>query len=204
MHTCISSHGLKRSWRSCPRRMNAGNKNTPSTHHPWRRNVTTLMVGLKTVTYAKISPKSGEPQRYSWGTQKKKKKEKNFSSCGEFSRWIDCRSAVFAKSKKTMQNGAGEVAEVSYYCYSRDSCEIVRKFPCMVVAKFTNRNWRLGTFCLQPRTEVFRRCALQRVNFLVAVVNISNSKTPSCKDWTENGWILVWTSKCKQFFLLQM
>ena len=28
------------------------------------------------VTYAKISPKSGEPQRYSWGTQKKKKKKK--------------------------------------------------------------------------------------------------------------------------------
>ena len=73
MHTCISSHGLKRSWRSCPRRVNAGNKNTPSTHHPRRRNVTTLMVGLKkTVTYAKILPKSGEPQRYSWGTHKKK------------------------------------------------------------------------------------------------------------------------------------
>ena len=69
MHTCISSHRLKRSWRSCPRRVNASNKNTPSTHHPRNRNVTTLMVGLKkTVTYAKISPKSGEPQRYSWGT----------------------------------------------------------------------------------------------------------------------------------------
>ena len=76
MHTCISSHGLKRSWRSCPRRVNTGNKNTPSTHHPWRRNVTTLMVGFfkKTVTYAKISPKSGEPQRYIAGERKKKKK----------------------------------------------------------------------------------------------------------------------------------
>ena len=61
--------------------MNAGNKNIPSTHHPRRRNVTTLMVGLKkTVTYAKISPKSGEPQRYSWGTQKKKKKKKNHAN----------------------------------------------------------------------------------------------------------------------------
>ena len=27
------------------------------------------------VTYAKISPKSGEPQRYSWGTHKKKRKK---------------------------------------------------------------------------------------------------------------------------------
>ena len=57
--------------------MNAGNKNTPSTHHPRRRNVTTLMVGLKkTVTYAKISPESGEPQRYSWGTPPKQTNKK--------------------------------------------------------------------------------------------------------------------------------
>ena len=77
----MSSHGLKRSWRSCPRQVNAGNKNTPSTHHPRRRNVTTLTVGLKkTVTYAKISPKSGEPQRYIWGTQKKKKKKNHLLS----------------------------------------------------------------------------------------------------------------------------
>ena len=27
--------------------MNADNKNTPSMHHPWRRNVTTSMVGVK-------------------------------------------------------------------------------------------------------------------------------------------------------------
>ena len=34
MHTCILSHGLKRSWQSCSRRVGAGNKNTqhvPST-----------------------------------------------------------------------------------------------------------------------------------------------------------------------------
>ena len=74
MHTCISSHGLKRSRRSCLSRVNAGNKNTPSTHHPRRRNVTTLMVGLKNGHIRKNLTKNGEPQRYSWGTQKKKKK----------------------------------------------------------------------------------------------------------------------------------
>ena len=31
------------------------------------------------VTYAKISPKSGEPQRYSWGTQKKTNKQRRYS-----------------------------------------------------------------------------------------------------------------------------
>ena len=70
MHTCISSHGLKRSWRSSPRRVNGGNKNTPSTHHPRRRNVTTLMAGLKNGHIRKNLTQSGEPQRYSWGTQK--------------------------------------------------------------------------------------------------------------------------------------
>ena len=52
-------------------------KNTPSTHHPRRRNVTTLMVGLKNGHIRKNLTQSGEPQRYSWGTQKKKKKKKN-------------------------------------------------------------------------------------------------------------------------------
>ena len=43
-------------------------KNTPSTHHPQRRNVTTLMVGLKNGHKRKNLTQSGEPQRYSWGT----------------------------------------------------------------------------------------------------------------------------------------
>ena len=46
MYTCTPSHRLMRSWQSCPRRVNAGNKNTPSTHHPRRQNVITSMVGL--------------------------------------------------------------------------------------------------------------------------------------------------------------
>ena len=70
MHTCIPSHGLKRSWHSCPRRVNAGNKSTPSMHHPWRRNVTNSM-DYKTVTYAKISPKIVKPKDLDLGTQKK-------------------------------------------------------------------------------------------------------------------------------------
>ena len=73
MHTCIPSHGLKRCWHSCPRRVNAGNKNTPSMHHPWRRNVTTSMVGLKNGHIRKNLTQNGESPRYSWGMQKKKK-----------------------------------------------------------------------------------------------------------------------------------
>ena len=53
-------------------------KNTPSTHHPRRRNVTTLMVGLKNGHIRKNLTQSGEPQRYSWGTPKKKKKKRSW------------------------------------------------------------------------------------------------------------------------------
>ena len=35
---------------------------TPNMHHPRRRNMATSMVGLKTVTYAKISPKMANPR----------------------------------------------------------------------------------------------------------------------------------------------
>ena len=68
-------HGLTRSCQSCPRWMNASNKNTPSMHHPWRQNVTTSMVALKNGHIRKNLTKNGEPQRYSWGTQKKKEKK---------------------------------------------------------------------------------------------------------------------------------
>ena len=80
MHTCISSHGLKRSWRSCPRRVNAGNKNTPSTHHPWRRNVTTLMVGLKKRSHTQKSHPQVVNPRDIAGERKKKKKKKKQSA----------------------------------------------------------------------------------------------------------------------------
>ena len=59
---CNWLHRLKRSWHSCPREVNAGNKNTPSMHHALRGNVTTSVVELKTVTSAKISPKMVNPK----------------------------------------------------------------------------------------------------------------------------------------------
>ena len=58
MYTWIPWHGLKRSWRSCPRRVNAGNKNTPSLH----QNVTTSMVGLKSGHIRKNLTQNGEPR----------------------------------------------------------------------------------------------------------------------------------------------
>ena len=54
--------------------MNAGNKSTPSTHHPRRRNVTTLMVGLKKRSHTQKShPKVVNPRDIA-GERKKKKK----------------------------------------------------------------------------------------------------------------------------------
>ena len=45
-----------------------------SMHHPWRWNVTSSMVRLKNGDIRKNLTQNGEPQRCSWGTQKKKKK----------------------------------------------------------------------------------------------------------------------------------
>ena len=57
--------------------MNAGNKNTPSTSPSTKTECDYLNGWIKKRSHTqKISPKSGEPQRYSWGTQKKKKKKK--------------------------------------------------------------------------------------------------------------------------------
>ena len=42
--------------------------------HPRRWNVTTTMVGLKTATYAKNLTENGEPQRYSRGTQRRRRR----------------------------------------------------------------------------------------------------------------------------------
>ena len=71
---------LKRSWRSCPRRVNAGNKNTPSTHHPRRRNVTTLMVGLKKRSHTQKShPKIVNPRDIAGERRRREEEEKSGS-----------------------------------------------------------------------------------------------------------------------------
>ena len=83
MHTCISSHGLKRSWRSCPRRGEC-RQEKHTQHAPSTKTECDYLNGWikKTVTYAKISPESGEPQRYSLGMQKKVSyTEMNITQC---------------------------------------------------------------------------------------------------------------------------
>ena len=80
MHTCIPSHGLIRSWHSCPRWVNASSNNKPSMRHPQRRNVTISMVGLKKTNknghIYKNLIKNGEPQRYSWEDRRRRRKRR--------------------------------------------------------------------------------------------------------------------------------
>ena len=57
-------------------------KNTPSTHHPRRRNVTTLMVGLKKRSHTQKShPKVMNPRDIAGERKKKKKKKKTSKYC---------------------------------------------------------------------------------------------------------------------------
>ena len=67
MRTCIPSHRLKRSWCSCPRWINAGNRNTPGMHHWWRWHVTTSKVGLRWHTQ-KFLLKIVNPRDIAWNT----------------------------------------------------------------------------------------------------------------------------------------
>ena len=61
-HALHHTHTLKRSWHSCPRWVNAGNKNAPSMHLPWRWNVTISMVGFKKNGHTcKNFTENGEP-----------------------------------------------------------------------------------------------------------------------------------------------
>ena len=64
--------------------MNAGNKNTPGTHHPRRRNVTTLMVGLKKRSHTQKShPKVVNPRDIAGERKKKKEKKKKAANAEE-------------------------------------------------------------------------------------------------------------------------
>ena len=72
--------------------MNAGNKNTPSTHHPRRRNVTTLMVGLKKRSHTQkshskvVNPRdiAGEKKQLIFGNNQKISVRLNGLSCCYF------------------------------------------------------------------------------------------------------------------------
>ena len=72
-NTCIPSHRLKRSRHSCPRQVNAGNKNTQ--HAPSTKTECDYLNGwIKKWSNTKNLTQNGEPQICSWGMQKKKKK----------------------------------------------------------------------------------------------------------------------------------
>ena len=87
---CAHMHFIARTQRSshsCPRRVNASNKNTLSTHYPRRWNVTTLMVGLKNGYICKnLTQKVVNPRDIAGERKKKKKKKKNMTVCKEL--WL--------------------------------------------------------------------------------------------------------------------
>ena len=60
MHSITQTLKILTFMHSCLRRMNAGNKDIPSMHHPQRWNVTTSMVGLKNGHMHKNLTQNGE------------------------------------------------------------------------------------------------------------------------------------------------
>ena len=85
--------------------MNAGNKNTPSAHQPRRRNVTTLVVGLKNGHIRKKShPKVVNPRDIAGERKKKKKKDRSAwctkGNSAEFASSENC-AGIFLGSSHT-------------------------------------------------------------------------------------------------------
>ena len=68
----LCTHAFHRTDSKDPIWVNAINKNTPSMHHLWRRNVTTSMVGLKKGHICKNLTQNGEPQRSSWERRRRR------------------------------------------------------------------------------------------------------------------------------------
>ena len=86
MHTCIPSHRLLRIWHPCPSQVNAGNKNTPSMHHPQRRNVTTSVDGIK--TGRKSHPKWWTPE---YSLERRRRRRRPVVDILPESYWLQCR-----------------------------------------------------------------------------------------------------------------
>ena len=58
---------------TCPRQVNADNRNATSMHHPQRQNVTISMAELKNGHICKNLTKNGEPQRHSWERRRRRR-----------------------------------------------------------------------------------------------------------------------------------
>ena len=102
-------------------------------------------------------------------------------------------SLTFASNTKTTQMAREEVAEVSYCYYSRDSREIVRKFPCLEAAKFTDRDRTFWDVLPAARADVFGHCARQRVNRhpILQLYNRYTGDSPT-HHWGCDQWSWSW------------
>ena len=101
--------------------MNAGNKNTPSTHHPGRRNVTTLMVGLKQNRShtQKSHPKVVNPRDIAGEHQKnpkKQKQKKKEEEEGDGEEEEDCLLVACLTSQQQASVSQGRICSNNFTC----------------------------------------------------------------------------------------
>ena len=66
-------------------------------HHPWRRNVTTSMVGLKNGHIRKNLTKNREPQSYSWEHRRRKRRRYVYSTQSRI--WMQGQHPVISTPK---------------------------------------------------------------------------------------------------------
>ena len=77
MHTCIPSHRLKRSWHSCPRQVNAGDKKHTQHETSMKMECDYLNGWIKNSHIRKISPKMVSP-RDAAGERRRRKRRRSW------------------------------------------------------------------------------------------------------------------------------
>ena len=127
---CIPSHGLNRSRRSCPRRVNSGNRNAPSMHHSRRRNVTTdyLYGWIKNGHVRKNPPPP---------PQKKKKKKKKSEPQRDVAGNAVCLLVACLTSQQQASVAQGRICTDNFTCCHTE-IEVADQTFCLTQSLYTD------------------------------------------------------------------
>ena len=122
MHTCIPLRRLRTSWHSCPRWVNASNRNTPGMHRPRSQNVTTSMVGLKKRSHTQTScPEWWTPRDIAGECRRRRSGQERVFRLGTFICSQPLPRWPTGKASGSRAAGLGSVSDFSHGAFSGSS-----------------------------------------------------------------------------------
>ena len=192
----------ERFWHSCPRWVNAGTKNTPSMHHLWRENVTTLMVGLKNSLICKNLTQTGEPQGYSWETQKKKKENKLCLSCFQLDSLVACIEIFSSPSYVFIHRSKIWICIMLLFSVIQLTCKdlwyMIRPLEDVTLCHAWRKLNMVSVLWPSALRKIFVGNATDFV--VVGIHRRSWRMTTQCTCGTTQNWRLFWPTSCSSCF----